>query len=624
MWSPVKIEFSNLYSHAHTQYSFSHNQLTQIRGINLDDDGADSNGAGKSTLIEAITLAILGYTYRNTSKDEFIRNGERECYVEMELFNMFLVRKMVIKRWFYRGDKSAKGELWIDDVQKKDITNHNGDTLTKHVLSQIGISADDLENYYIIGQGNRHSFLSSTDTEQKKIISRFSNFEMIDRVHASVQKELGEQEVIMRELSDKLQKIQGRIDVYEEQLAKEEEAWQEKQDVKIQEAETEYLRYKKLVAAKEQEQQEIVNEKLRLTTQWEQLAGTEKADGMVDLKEKLRKSREAQKSNEDELRKQKKRIQHLQLQIDGAVTCPDCGNVFTVGSDLTIPEAKVELQKSRLLVNNLTTEIEAQEEGIVILTDRIQTAEENTRKIARVATRISETGKEIETLNLTIQKYKRKRKEAKLLLDDLKNQKFISGQSGQEKALEDEKHRYSALEVRTSAAQKEIDRLNFFAYHFGKAGLKTHLSNKTIKNIEDITNFYLNKFETNLNVRIEGYKVLKSGDVREKINIFIVRNGLEEGNFFKFSGGERSRIDICSIIALQRLINNSCSSGGLNLLALDEYVTGLDGKGQEAAIHILKQASITTLLVLHHTTSSEGIVVTFEKKDKISRLKSIQ
>jgi hypothetical protein len=65
-----------------------------------------------------MTLSLTGETNRDVSKDEFIRDGEDECFIQMELTNeVGDVNHLEIKRWFFRK-KSAKIEIWENGSQE--------------------------------------------------------------------------------------------------------------------------------------------------------------------------------------------------------------------------------------------------------------------------------------------------------------------------------------------------------------------------------------------------------------------------------------------------------------------------------------------------------------------------
>jgi exonuclease SbcC len=122
-------------------------------------------------------------------------------------------------------------------------------------------------------------------------------------------------------------------------------------------------------------------------------------------------------------------------------------------------------------------------------------------------------------------------------------------------------------------------------------------------------------------VNIDGYKVLKNNDIREKINVSIVRNGRNIGSFERYSGGEKGRINIACIVGLQKLMNLTANNGGLNFLGLDEVFEGLDATGQKDVLKILETTGVTTLIVSHKNDSigsENDILIT--KKDGVSEI----
>ena len=173
--------------------------------------------------------------------------------------------------------------------------------------------------------------------------------------------------------------------------------------------------------------------------------------------------------------------------------------------------------------------------------------------------------------------------------------------------------------INENTAQKE--EIQKWIINFKK--FRNYLANKSIKSIESYTNHFLSKINTNLNIRIEGYKLISNNQLRETISIEVLRNGLFEGLFEKFSGGERMRIDICVILALQKLINLNAKSGGLDILLLDEIIESVDATGVS---EILKQLNTVnqTIAIITHTNQNQindfenKVIIT--KKNKISTI----
>ena len=160
-------------------------------------------------------------------------------------------------------------------------------------------------------------------------------------------------------------------------------------------------------------------------------------------------------------------------------------------------------------------------------------------------------------------------------------------------------------------------RLNFKKF-------KSYLANTAISAIQDQTNYYLERMGTNLEVMIDGYRELSNGDLKEEISLLISRDGLEGEKPGKFSGGEKSKCDLASIIGMQTLINQSSPTGGLNFTFIDEILESNDDVALSYIIKGLNNINRTILLITHVGADNlfqdcNGLIV--EKRDKISTIK---
>ena len=81
---------------------------------------------------------------------------------------------------------------------------------------------------------------------------------------------------------------------------------------------------------------------------------------------------------------------------------------------------------------------------------------------------------------------------------------------------------------------------------------KTYLANTKIETLSRITNEFLIGIGSDIRIRFDGYTVLKSGKVREKISISLLRDGVDCGSFGKFSAGEAARVNLATILAMQK------------------------------------------------------------------------
>lgn len=129
---------------------------------------------------------------------------------------------------------------------------------------------------------------------------------------------------------------------------------------------------------------------------------------------------------------------------------------------------------------------------------------------------------------------------------------------------------------------------------------KTHLANTKVEALSKITNEFLEKIGSDIQIKFSGYSVLKSGKIRDKISISLIRNGVDCGSFDKFSEGEKARVNLANILALNKLTNLNCEDGkGLDLLVLDEILEATDESGLANIFEALNGLKITSLVVSH-------------------------
>lgn len=146
------------------------------------------------------------------------------------------------------------------------------------------------------------------------------------------------------------------------------------------------------------------------------------------------------------------------------------------------------------------------------------------------------------------------------------------------------------------------------------------LANKSLEVIEYHCNRYLTDMGSDLRVKMEGYKILASGKVKEEITAKIIRD--TERTFNSFSGGERGRLLFASILANRQMINETHPYGGFDFLAVDEVFEGVDSLGLQSLINSIKSLGITVMIVTHVSDESESNdILTIVKENGISRIK---
>ena len=226
---------------------------------------------------------------------------------------------------------------------------------------------------------------------------------------------------------------------------------------------------------------------------------------------------------------------------------------------------------------------------------------------------IKNSKEDIERCNSVIEQYQQNIKELENSQTGDIMESLVKSKAQYEKDLE------VAMQERDKA-QAERDELKLQEAHF--VAFKTHLANQKIDAIAAVTNGVLEDIGSDIRIEMIGYKVLKSGKIRDKITINVLRDGVDCGNINKFSAGERTRINLASVIALQRLTNANCNDGkGLDLAIYDEILDASDESGIASYCEMINKMRLTSLVVTQGLVSESykyRVVVT--KQNGISTI----
>ena len=613
MWSPSKIEIYNLFAHKESVYDFKNNTCTVIFGKNETDRGLENNGAGKTTLFEAICIALTNESLRAIKKDSFINRDEEECRIVFHLYNPVLKMKLRISRQFFRGNKSAKIEIWENDKLNKQVVSVN--EANKRVLELIGISREDLLRYFIISQDNRYTFFTASDSEKKEIMNRITSADMINPVIEELDLRYKEKNAEYKEIDDEIGKLSDKkellVEQREEVLANDntEEELTELSE-KISEAEEEIVeidgnleKWKKAVKTREEQIQAITVED---TTQ---------------LKKDRKKLKEEIDELDEEVTETKTIRRKIQAELNETITCPKCKHEFINESELelSVEEAKGALKEADTAITAAEKKLDIKNKKMKKLKTQIAEAERAEELVGEIEE--EKAGYERKIKNKTQDRADLVEKIAKWETD----KKAIKKRKKDDKLLNSLNQRIGECDTDIEKLTKqllpiseEMETIKFWQFNMGRSGFMTYLANKSIKIIEGITNSYLRKFGVDISVLINGFTILKSGEVREKIDVFVLNDGVTAEQFLAKSGGERGRVTLAGVLGIQHLINLSTNGRGLNLLCFDECFHGMDSKGQENIIKIFEKMGITILVITQNVSESfnnENTLYVVKEKD---------
>ena len=349
-------------------------------------------------------------------------------------------------------------------------------------------------------------------------------------------------------------------------------------------------------------------------------------------------------------------IADLQKQLAGVIVCPKCQHEFTLANDIDINDVKLKLQDRKGESQDILNSIETNERSIAEITAEGRKARQEQNRLNNCkiewSTKITETctaldelsrgasslankmqalqnqmnilQKSIEgvrvnlfddayaILDEAIQRQESEIKRAELNINnangaiqsyeesihDIEN----ASETDMIETLKANKKKYEK-ELTLAISQKENVEQRLNSYKEQEATFiefKTHLANTKIDALSHITNEFLEAIGSDIRIAFSGFTVLKSGKIRDKISISIIRDGVDCGSFDKFSEGEKARVNLANILAMHKLTNINCDDNkGLDLLILDEILEATDEQGLSNIFDALNQLQITSLVVSH-------------------------
>ena len=263
-------------------------------------------------------------------------------------------------------------------------------------------------------------------------------------------------------------------------------------------------------------------------------------------------------------------------------------------------------KKNRLegTLQTLRDDVKNTEERLAALNKRIELAQNDMfdsiydavdSAIKRLDSRIKQLENEIATYNGSIDTLESSKREIEEYSVESSLQKLKETQKEAEKSLSAAVEAKENIEHNLTILQVQETRFMEF---------KTYLANSKVEALSALTNEFLSAIGSDIRIAFSGITMLKSGKIRDKISISLLRDGVDCGSYEKFSQGERSRCELATILALQKLINTNCDDEkGLDLLVIDEIMDGIDENGLANIFDTLNNLQVTSLVVSHGAVS---------------------
>lgn len=637
-----KIILQNFLTYEYLDYEFSKAPLL-VQGRNLTEEDQQSNGSGKSGIFTAIEFCIAASNSRDVRDNELVMFGEKEARVQ--LFASCDVRKEQLHiDWTIKVKGSNKLTLkkLVDGVWSE-VSFSNVNDGKKYVLNWFAIEKEDLFNYYIINKSRFKTFFKASNKEKVDLINRFSDASIIDGLEKIDNDQLQLEYDVIKE---NINKVTGKIEFITQQLDKEEEVIDESQLIKDIQNKISDINDDKLDVQdeiKEFEAKKIEDDKLLKDAQSKLSALDIKVSNLQKAFDNF-KTDEVDTSNEYSERQALKNkelkvdilLNELEIELSGAIECPKCSHEFVLDSKHgSIEEAKQKQTKANEIRKTILNKIDEldikisdiefsnkeQEDKKQQLRDSLNKvlneSQSASRKVLRYEKLIAEHDKDIADCNNDIKQFKLDIKQLKL---DIKNVGSLkpNNKDDYEEQLANLSTEQKDLEEELSIKGDEIYLNNQWKNNFKQ--FRMHLANQSLEAIEFHMNRYLHEMDSDLKVKLEGFKMLANGTFKDEITAKIIRT--VERTFSSFSGGEQGRLLFAAILANRHMINSTHPYGGLDFLSVDEIFEGVDSLGLKKLVKSAKKLNVAVLIITHVTDEEvNDDILMIEKINGISYVK---
>lgn len=672
-----KIILDNFLTYEHLEYDISKKPLL-VQGLNKTEEDQESNGSGKSGIFSGIEFCITASNSRDVRDKELVMFGEKEA--RTQLYASCDVRKETIHidwKIKVKGSNVLTLNKRAYDGEWENISFSNVNDGKKYILNWFAIEKEDLFNYYIINKSRFKTFFKASNKEKVALINRFSDASIIDGLDKIDNTKLQNE---YNDIKSEVDKIDGKIELTNEQILEEKSKDVELENkllkdsllIKIEEAKDDIQGFKEEIKEFEQKKKDdnvlldnangelnALNIKINKAQSLVDNYIGKDFDKLIDDKNKLIDNQEdlidvesAQISELDNKSlKVNKLIKELNVELSGSICCPKCDHEFVLDCKHgTLEQVKDKIQKATTIGDSIKKKEQTHKDKIKDIQKVIDELDIKIESISKerdveskqkqeLVNNLNSINSQSILLNKKINELQSKLLEHKTDIADCKADinKFdlkIGGfkqeiknigtstskvnTSALEGSLLSLKEKKTSLEGDLTQKGDEIYLNNQWANNFKQ--FRMHLANQSLEAIEFHMNRYLVGMQSDLKVKLEGFKMLANGTFKDEITAKIIRT--VERTFSSFSGGEQGRLLFAAILANRHMINQTHPYGGLDFLSIDEVFEGVDSLGLKKLVQSAKKLNVAVMIITHVTDEEvNDDILLIEKINGISYVK---
>ena len=582
------MQFLNLHVHNFLSYreqsfeDIDRNRLTLVSGV---------NGVGKSAMWDAISWALFGVTARGLKADAVVnRKAKKNCHVALKL--SFGGKEYAVER--YRKHEEFGDRLRI--ISKGKVIEKGTLDLTQTWLErEFGIDYELFKCTIMFAQDETFNFVSASNKMQKEILSKIMKIDY-DKFLDAAKEEL-------KSVRAEYEKNARDIDILKSNIKEEHE-----------------LGYKEEFADWENSHSESIDRLKKMMGKKPKAPDTEKLSALRGLKAKIEAKIKELSSKYDEQKSEwhghraevaviERSLKSMEG-LDGE--CPTCYQEVDADRMGDIRAEKAEKRKK------LIAAAEEVAGALEVLKAKI---DEHSKNKETVVDRIRKIERDVDSYNVEIERWQEMKEELGLLEAEVNPFiKLIEDEKVQQKEIH---KKISELEKQQAKIESDIPYYDFWVKAFGDSGIKSFVFDLICSNLTNRANHYLNAMWNGaISISFDTQKKLKSGDLREKFDCEIIRDG-ERVDYLTYSGGEKRRISLAVDLALSDIMSDYHGSK-FNLLVFDEQTNGMDTAGRKEFMGLLKDlATKKAVFVVDHDAEFKSMfdsVWHVTKKDGFSEV----
>lgn len=638
----IGLEIRNFLAIGEACISLYRRGLVLIQGQNLDDGSAGSNGSGKSSIVDALAWVFYGVTARGVSGDAVVNNVAKK--------NASVIATVRDGSTTYKISRYRKHSIYKNQLRVEAITDGSATVVdltkgtereTQEVINQImGCSLDVFMAAIYAGQEVMPDIPKMTDKQLKLLIEEAAGVDRLESAYLIAREKLNDTKLALQrsaasEASYKSQLVS--VLANKELASKQYDQFELDRNTKAEQA-------RKLAGQCDVDIHDLTRKldslheehyKKRASEINVQIAGNSAMQKELENIDRNLKQQElvlarAQANFDNEAKK----LKELKGRFDNAETlvkqpCHACGKpgdehdleTFKDHSRkavLTCVEGFRALSEAKGRAETTVNELKQQRASYAATIPDISSLTKESREVMEQLSKISSVRNDIAAKKVIQKDYE---ESAKLAMTELNPHEKMRT------ALLEDTFRIGKLlkaeRERVKELQDQVDIYDNVVRVFGPAGVRAHILDTVTPFLNDRTSDYLSALsDGNINAVWSTLTTTAKGELKEKFNIEVT-NDKGASSFMGLSGGEKRKVRLSTMLALQDLVASRATKS-IDLLVADEIDHALDTAGLERLMGVLdrKAKERGTVLVISHNSLSDWIpnTITVTKKDGLSTI----